>query len=269
MSKKVEKAVVKTRPHSVLFFLPHLDINGLAPRTHEPAYGRSEWPRSLSVRSFKQNCLSLCMSHIFFISFCFPTNNPQNRPNPTPKGDVDSTWSHDLFDQHNSLVTRLNATPGAPKANLNAIARKALHAATSSSEQLSIKGASSASQGNVVEVTGLVAGTTPDDVVAIFKRCGEIVKAASMSNRPEVTIRVTFKAPAAASAAVQKFDGQPADGKTLSVQIVGTKATSLGGRLGGPDGLGLVREEGSVDILMDTPMEGGSSVLFSSTASPK
>lgn len=163
-----------------------------------------------------------------------------------------------MFDQHNSLSARLNVTPGAPKAILGPAARKALQAATSSSEQLSIKGAGSASQGNVVEVTGLVGGTTPDDVVAIFKRCGEIVKAASMSNKPEVTIRVTFKNSSAASAAVQKFHNQPADGKTLSVRIVGTNATSLGGRLGGPDGLGLVREEGSVDILMDTTIEGGS-----------
>ncbi|KAJ6576830.1 hypothetical protein B0H10DRAFT_1836457 [Mycena sp. CBHHK59/15] len=183
---------------------------------------------------------------------------PYNRPSPTPKGDVDSAWSHDLFEQHNSLSARLNLPPTAPKANLNTIARKALQAATSPSEQLSIKGAGSASQGNVVEVTGLVGGTTPDDVVAIFKRCGEIVKANALNNAKEVTIRVTFKTPASASAAVQKFHNQPADGKTLSVRIVGTTNTSLGGRLGGPDGLGLVREEGSVDILMDTSTEGGS-----------
>ncbi|KAJ7076851.1 hypothetical protein B0H15DRAFT_573522 [Mycena belliarum] len=182
--------------------------------------------------------------------------SPYNRPNPIPKGDVESAWTHDMFDQHNSLSARMNNPPAAPKANLNIIARKALQAATSS--ELSIKGAGSASQGNVVEVTGLVAGTTPDDVVAIFKRCGEVVKAASISTSPEVTIRVTFKAPSAASAAVGKFHNQPADGKTLSVRIVGSTATGLGGRLGGPDGLGLVREEGSVDILMDTPTEGGS-----------
>ncbi|KAJ7690755.1 hypothetical protein B0H17DRAFT_587360 [Mycena rosella] len=187
-----------------------------------------------------------------------PTDSPQNRPNPTPKGDVDSTWAHDMFDAHNSLSARMNNPPTAPKANFNGLARKALNAATSSSEQLSIKGAGSASQGNVVEVTGLVDGTTPDDVVAIFKRCGEIVKAASVSKTSEVKIRVTFKASSAAAAAVQKFHNQPADGKTLTVQIVGSHSTSLGGRLGGPDGLGLVREEGSVDILMDTPAEGGS-----------
>ncbi|KAJ7244175.1 hypothetical protein B0H12DRAFT_1022606 [Mycena haematopus] len=185
--------------------------------------------------------------------------SPYNRPNPIPKGDVDSAWSHDLFEQHNSLSARMNITPGAPRANLNhAIVGKALQAAKSSSEQLAIKGASSASQGNTVEVTGLVVGTTPDDVVAIFKRCGEIVKGTLISSKPEVVIRVTFKNPTSASAAVQKFHNQPADGKTLSVKIVGLKATSLGGRLGGPDGLGLVREEGSVDVLMDSSAEGGS-----------
>ncbi|KAJ7039080.1 hypothetical protein C8F04DRAFT_316812 [Mycena alexandri] len=187
--------------------------------------------------------------------------SPYNRPNPTPKGDVDSPWSHDLFDQHNSLSARLNVTPNAPRANLNhAIVGKALQAATSSSEQLSIKGASSASAGNVVEVAGLVAGTTTDDVCAIFKRCGEIVKATTLSppKSQDPVIRVTFKNASAASAAVQKFHNQPADGKTLSVKIVGVVSTGLGGRLGGPDGLGLVREEGSVDVLMDAANEGGS-----------
>ncbi|KAJ7502924.1 hypothetical protein B0H11DRAFT_2188063 [Mycena galericulata] len=181
---------------------------------------------------------------------------PQNRPSPTPKGDVDSPWSHDMFHQHNSLEARIETTPGAPRANLNhAIVGKALQAATSSSG-ISIKGA--ASQGNVVEVTGLVDGTTPDDVVAIFKRCGEIVKAILLTTKPEVKIRVTFKTASSATGAVQKFHNQPADGKTLSVQIIGSAATGLGGRLGGADGLGLVREEGSVDVLMDTATEGGS-----------
>lgn len=192
------------------------------------------------------------------LPLCFPHQAWQNRPSPTPKGDVDSPWTHDMFDQHNSLKARMDSTPGAPRANLShAIVGKALQAATSTSG-IAIKGAGSASQGNVVEVTGLVAGTTTDDVVAIFKRCGEIVKATSMSNKSEVKIRVTFKSPQSATNAVQKFHNQPADGKTLSVQIVGSAATSLGGRLGGSDGLGLVREEGSVDVLMDSATEGGS-----------
>jgi len=44
------------------------------------------------------------------------------------------------------------------------------------------------------------------------------------------------------------------------VRIVGstTAGTTLGGRLGGADGLGLVREEGSVDVLMDLDNDSGS-----------
>lgn len=163
-----------------------------------------------------------------------------------------------MFDSHNSLSARLNISPTAPKANLNTIAQKAFRAVTTAPEQLSIKGAST--QGNVVEVTGLVAGTTAEDVSAIFKRCGEIVSARSIPGLNEVTIRVTFKTPVAASSAVQKFHNQPADGKTLSVRVVGsaTAGTTLVGRLGGKDGLGLVREEGSVDVLMDTEPDRGS-----------
>lgn len=150
----------------------------------------------------------------------------------------------------------MDNSPSAPKANLShAIVGKALQAATSASG-LAIKGA--ATQGNVVEVTGLADGTTTDDVAAIFKRCGEITKTTLVSSKPEVKIRVTFKSPSSATGAVQKFHNQPADGKTLSVQIIGSAATGLAGRLGGPDGLGLVREEGSVDVLMETSAEGGS-----------
>ncbi|KAJ3502480.1 hypothetical protein NLJ89_g8867 [Agrocybe chaxingu] len=186
---------------------------------------------------------------------------PYNRANRTPKGDVNGQWSHDLYETHNSLSARLNLPPTAPKANLNPIAQKAIKDATSStrSEALSIKGAGS--QGNVVEVSGLVAGTTAEDVAAIFKRCGAITEQKSVSKKNEdVRIRLTFKTPASATSAVQKFHNQPADGKTLSVKIVGASSMglTLGGRLGGSDGLGLVREEGSVDVLMDAEENTGS-----------
>ena len=64
----------------------------------------------------------------------------------------------------------------APKPAFNNIAQKALREATSasSSSELSIKGAGNLSAGNVVEVTGLVDGTTAEDVAAIFKRCGAV-----------------------------------------------------------------------------------------------
>lgn len=188
---------------------------------------------------------------------------PYNRANRMPKGDVDSTWSHDLYESHNSLSARLSNHPIVPKANFSNIAQKAIKDATGptrSDSNLSIKGAGSQG-GNVVEVSGLVSGTTPEDVAAIFKRCGQITDQKATSTKAEdVRIRITFKTSAFAAAAVQKFHDQPADGKILSVKIVGTSSTgiSLGGRLGGTDGLGLVREEGSVDVLMETDKDSGS-----------
>jgi len=187
----------------------------------------------------------------------------QNRANRAPKRDVDSQWSHDMFESHNSLSARLNITPAAPKTNLNPIAQKAIRDATAASRSdssLSIKGAGS--QGNVVEVSGLVSGTTAEDVAAIFKRCGQITDQKSVANKADPKIRITFKTPASATSAVQKFNNQPADGKILSVKVVGTSSTgtSLGGRLGGTDGLGLVREEGCVDVLMDAGEETSSYV---------
>lgn len=186
----------------------------------------------------------------------------QNRPDRPAKGNVDSPWSHDLYDTQNSLSARLNVHPTAPKANLNALAQRALREANSlPSESFSIKGASVA--GNVVEVKGLVDGTTAEDVEAIFKRCGVITKKTTMPGN-EVTIRLTFKEPSAAASAISKFHNQAADGKTLSVRIVGSSSagTTLGGRLGGEDGLGLVRQEGSVDVLMDADSGSGSFVFF-------
>lgn len=111
-----------------------------------------------------------------------------------------------------------------------------------------------------MEVSGLVAGTTADDVAAIFKSCGAITSSKLVRGGDDVKIRVTFKTAASATSAVQKFNKQPADGKILSVRIVGSTSTgtSLSNRLGGPDGLGLVREEGSVDVLMGGEEESGS-----------
>jgi hypothetical protein len=107
----------------------------------------------------------------------------------------------------------------------------------------------------------LVGGTTADDVAAIFKRCGAIASSKAMpsSSNEDVRIRVTFKDASSASTAVQKFHNQPADGKILSVRIVGSTSAgmTLGGRLG-VDGLGLVREEGSVDVLMESEENRGS-----------
>jgi RNA recognition motif-containing protein len=116
---------------------------------------------------------------------------------------------------------------------------------------LSIKGAST--QGNVVEVKGLAPGTTAEDVAAIFKQCGAVVDQKLVESGKNVRVRIHFKTPGAAKAAVTKFHGQPADGKVLEVSIVGssTAGQTLASRFG-KDGLGLVRQEGSVDVLMET-----------------
>lgn len=187
------------------------------------------------------------------------SSTPYSRSRP-PKGDIDAQWSHDLYESQNSLSARLGET-GAPRANFNNLAQRALREATGTKEPggLSIKGAGSL-QGNVVEVSGLVSGTTADDVAAIFKRCGVISSTKLVQGGDDVKVRLTFKSTTSATSAVQKFHNQQADGKTLSVRIVGTtySGTTLSNRLGGPDGLGLVRDEGSVDVLMSDGGEIGS-----------
>lgn len=188
-----------------------------------------------------------------------PYNREQGRESRTPKGDVNSPWSHDLFEGNRSLSERLSSSSsGAPKANF-ANAQKALRDAVSTEEPgtggLNIKGASSAKEGNVVQVSGLVKGTTAADVEAIFKRCGPILssKLHSSPSSDSVTIRIIFKQSASATTAVQKFHGQQADGRTLNVTIVGGAGVSLGGRLGLVDG-----GTGSVDVLMEGEDTGGS-----------
>lgn len=136
---------------------------------------------------------------------------------------------------------------------------------------LSIKGASS--RGNVVQVGGLAKGTTAEDVEvssfqallvswsmdsdfcflrsvslkAIFKRCGPITEARLTKTVGDtVQVRLTYKQEKDAQAAVAKFNGQPADGRTLEVKVVGGVNASLGGRLGIA-----VQDVGSVDFLMD------------------
>jgi len=190
------------------------------------------------------------------------TSNPyqQRTPRP-PKGDVDGNWQHDLFQSDGasattgakSLSARLNGPANAPKMNFG-IAEKALREAAGLAGdrgELSIRGASS--RGNVIEVTGLVRGTTAEDVEAIFKRCGPITQSsAKTAPGGDVTVRLTFKHDKDARTAVENFNGQVADGRPLSVRIVGGVNASLSGRLG----VGV--QDGSVDMLMDSGSNGGS-----------
>ncbi|EPQ55056.1 hypothetical protein GLOTRDRAFT_138761 [Gloeophyllum trabeum ATCC 11539] len=179
--------------------------------------------------------------------------SPYNRNGRPPKGNPDEPWQHDLFDtpsasnNKRSLSSRLSTgSVPPPKANFG-LADKALKDALGLERggDISIKGASM--RGNVVEVTGLVRGTTAADVEAIFKRCGPITKATVVSSPgQDVTVRLTYKNAPDAQAAVKKFDKQQADGRTLRVEIVGGTNATLGGRLG------LAVVDGSVDVLMDT-----------------
>jgi hypothetical protein len=91
---------------------------------------------------------------------------PYTRP---PKADINSPWKHDMYRQGaepgKSLSDRLDAPSrdNPPKMNFGG-AVKALKDATGlgPDKELSIRGAST--RGNVVEVTGLVKGTTAEDV---------------------------------------------------------------------------------------------------------
>lgn len=107
---------------------------------------------------------------------------------------------------------------------------------------------------------GLAPGTTAEDVAAIFKRCGAVTDQKLVEGGQNVRVRIHFKTAGAANAAITKFNGQAADGKILSVTIVGssTAGQSLASRFG-KDGLGLVRQEGSVDVLMDTDTDASQS----------
>jgi hypothetical protein len=174
-----------------------------------------------------------------------PYAKPDSLP---PKGDVDGQWRHDLY-ENNGLSQRLsdNATSrNAPRYNAGAAARALSEAAGVSGGSINIKGASGA-VGNVVEVRGLVAGTSADDVKAIFQQCGPVTESKLMStkNGGDVVVRVVFKNPKDAQAAVIKFDGQNADGKRLGVKILGSVSAGLSHRLANPPTI-----DGSVDALI-------------------
>ena len=72
------------------------------------------------------------------------------------------------------------------------------------------------------------------------------------SSNPDPVVRLTYKSDKDAQAAVAKFHGQPADGRTLEVKIVGGVNATLSGRIGAA----LV--EGSVDVLMADDSNSGS-----------
>lgn len=64
-------------------------------------------------------------------------------------------------------------------------------------------------------------------------------------------MRLTYKNEKDAQTAVASFNGQPADGRVLSVKVVGGANATLGGRLS-------AAVDDSVDVLMDDTPGGGS-----------
>ncbi|KII95723.1 hypothetical protein PLICRDRAFT_34667 [Plicaturopsis crispa FD-325 SS-3] len=230
---------------------------------------------------------------------------PYARPSKTPTGDVDGPWSHDLFhdpasastpankDRVKSLAARISSSSSSshPRTHSTALAQKALaHLAPSS--QLSIKGASTstssaalAKDGNVVEIRGLAPGTSTDDVEAIFKSVGPLLPQFSTTvpsapgeiDKAGPTVRVAYKAAASARAAVAKFHGAPADGRTLSVRVVGIQGGGgLAGRLLASGGIGIGGNGGggggdamdldrSVDVLLSSAAADGGSKMRSDT----
>ncbi|KAJ3484920.1 hypothetical protein NLI96_g5311 [Meripilus lineatus] len=178
-------------------------------------------------------------------------SSPYNRSHRPPKGDINGTWEHDLYRGPNDKKS--SSPDGVNDKSLSARLGEA-----NGEKGLSIKGASS--RGNVVQVGGLAKGTTAEDVEAIFKRCGPITEAKLMKSPGDtVQVRVIYKHEKDAQAAVAKFHGQPADGRTLEVKVVGGVNASLGGRLGIA-----VQDLGSVDVLMDdSPSSKNSSKLRS------
>lgn len=66
-----------------------------------------------------------------------------------------------------------------------------------------------------------------------------------MATRDPVAVRLTFKHEKDAQAAVAKFHGEQADGKTLEVKVIGGVNASFGGRLG------VAILDNSVDVLME------------------
>jgi hypothetical protein len=60
-------------------------------------------------------------------------------------------------------------------------------------------------------------------------------------------VRLTYKNPADAKAAAAKYDGQNADGRTLSVTLVGAVASHLSARIGNAPAV----VDGSVDAFLD------------------
>jgi len=137
--------------------------------------------------------------------------------------DTDGMWKHDKHEESagGSLAARLQGREARPRPDISIVqnhirpTRTAIPATT-----LAIKGASAPIE-PIVEVKGLVAGTTPEDVKAIFQSCGAITKAklASTSTPQSPHVLLYYTKQENALSAVSKFNGLPADGQKLQVAM--------------------------------------------------
>ncbi|KAG8988077.1 hypothetical protein FRB90_002971 [Tulasnella sp. 427] len=166
-------------------------------------------------------------------------HSPYTRPN-RDLPPADGNWVHDKFAEINdipaaggALASRISGgvATGSDGAGAKLFAR-ALDGGrpsgvgpmrrAASGGSLSIKGAS-APQSTILEIKELVAGTSADDVKAIFSQCGIIRDAWTLpsGNSETTVIRVKFAERDGMLKAIKQFNGQVADGRTLSVKEVG------------------------------------------------
>jgi len=169
--------------------------------------------------------------------------SPRHSPYPhTSELPSEGNWRHDKFAEVNDLPTgggklasRISSgTAGGEGGGGAKLFQKALGSGggsavprsngggrVASGGSLSIKGAS-APASTTLEIQELVAGTSAEDVKMIFSECGAITDAWSIpsGNSETTTIRVKFADRAGMSKAINQFDQQQADGRTLSVKEV-------------------------------------------------
>ncbi|GJJ08455.1 hypothetical protein Clacol_002673 [Clathrus columnatus] len=137
--------------------------------------------------------------------------------------DADGVWKHDKHESVNgnggSLAARLQvrSRDARPRPDLSMVES---HIRKTITPGLSIKGASVPSE-PIVEVKGLVAGTTPEDVKAIFQSCGPITKAklASTATPQAPHVLLFYEKREDAMNAINKFNGLNADGQKLAVNL--------------------------------------------------
>ncbi|KIJ51326.1 hypothetical protein M422DRAFT_776602 [Sphaerobolus stellatus SS14] len=147
---------------------------------------------------------------------------------PEP-AEPEGVWKHDKFEEVSGgpLAARLFDREVRPRTDLSAV-NKALGVGPSSSRLsgLSIRGASS---DPTVIVSGLVAGTTVDDVKAIFQGCGTINKAVAHStSTPQIpVVALHYARREDAQKAIDNFNGQVADGSPLKVVFASNDPASV------------------------------------------